>query len=35
VVPFVILQWVGLLMCIFMPEIIMWAPRAFFGASVG
>jgi tripartite ATP-independent transporter DctM subunit len=35
VVPFVVLQWVGLLMCIFMPEIIMWAPRAFFGATVG
>ncbi len=35
VVPFVLLQWVALLMCIFMPEIIMWAPRAFFGAGVG
>ncbi|OGR13745.1 MAG: C4-dicarboxylate ABC transporter [Desulfobacterales bacterium RIFOXYA12_FULL_46_15] len=35
VVPFVILQWVGLILCIIWPEIILWAPRAFFGASVG
>jgi len=35
VIPFVILQWVGLLLCIFVPDIIMWAPRAFFGNSVG
>ena len=35
VIPFVILQWVGLILCIIWPEIILWAPRAFFGASVG
>uniref|UniRef100_A0A7C4RSZ1 TRAP transporter large permease subunit n=1 Tax=Desulfatirhabdium butyrativorans TaxID=340467 RepID=A0A7C4RSZ1_9BACT len=35
VIPFVILQWIGLFVCIFWPEIILWAPRAFFGASVG
>jgi tripartite ATP-independent transporter DctM subunit len=35
VIPFVILQWVGLIICIVWPDIIMWAPRAFFGASVG
>jgi tripartite ATP-independent transporter DctM subunit len=34
VVPFVCLQWLGLFLCIFIPDIIMWAPRAFFGASV-
>jgi tripartite ATP-independent transporter DctM subunit len=34
VVPFVCLQWIGLLLCVFIPDIIMWAPRAFFGASV-
>ncbi len=35
VVPFVCLQWLGLIMCIFIPDIIMWAPRAFFGPGVG
>jgi tripartite ATP-independent transporter DctM subunit len=35
VVPFVLLQWVALFLCIFLPEVILWAPRAFFGASVG
>jgi TRAP-type mannitol/chloroaromatic compound transport system permease large subunit len=35
VVPFVCMQWVALILCIFLPEIIMWAPRAFFGPSVG
>jgi tripartite ATP-independent transporter DctM subunit len=34
VVPFVILQWVGLILCIFVPDIIMWAPAKFFGPSV-
>ncbi len=34
VVPFVILQWVGLILCIFIPEIILWAPAKFFGPSV-
>jgi len=35
VIPFVILQWIGLIMIIVWPDIILWAPRAFFGASVG
>ncbi len=34
VVPFVILQWIGLILCIFIPEIILWAPARFFGPSV-
>ncbi|HSM89591.1 MAG TPA: TRAP transporter large permease subunit [Desulfobacterales bacterium] len=34
VIPFVILQWVGLILCIFVPDIIMWAPAKFFGPSV-
>ena len=34
VVPFVCLQWVGLILCIFVPEIIMWAPAKFFGPGV-
>ncbi|TFG42739.1 MAG: TRAP transporter large permease subunit [Syntrophobacterales bacterium] len=32
--PFVCLQWLGLLLCIFIPDIIMWAPRTFFGPGV-
>jgi tripartite ATP-independent transporter DctM subunit len=34
VVPFVCLQWVGLILCIFVPEIVMWAPVKFFGQGV-
>jgi len=34
VVPFVCLQWLGLLLCIFIPDIVMWAPRTFFGPGV-
>ncbi len=34
VVPFVCLQWLALIMCIFLSDIIMWAPEAFFGAGV-
>ena len=34
VVPFVCLQWVGLILCIFVPDIVMWAPAKFFGPSV-
>ena len=34
IVPFVCLQWVGLLLCIFVPDIIMWAPLTFFGPGV-
>jgi tripartite ATP-independent transporter DctM subunit len=31
VVPFICLQWLGLILCIFFPEIVLWLPRAFFG----
>jgi tripartite ATP-independent transporter DctM subunit len=34
IIPFVCLQWVGLLLCIFVPDIIMWAPKTFFGPGV-
>jgi tripartite ATP-independent transporter DctM subunit len=34
IVPFVCLQWIGLLLCIFIPDIIMWAPLTFFGPGV-
>jgi tripartite ATP-independent transporter DctM subunit len=34
VVPFVCLQWLALIMCIFLSDIIMWAPEAFFGSGV-
>lgn len=31
VVPFICLQWLGLLTCIFWPPIVMWLPKVFFG----
>ena len=31
VVPFVCLQWVGLLLCIFYPPLITWLPMRIFG----
>ncbi len=31
VVPFICLQWLGLFICIFVPELILWLPRALFG----
>jgi tripartite ATP-independent transporter DctM subunit len=31
VVPFICLQWVGLLVCVFWPPIVMWLPKVFFG----
>jgi tripartite ATP-independent transporter DctM subunit len=34
VVPFVCLQWLALILCIFVPDIVMWAPAKFFGPSV-
>jgi TRAP-type mannitol/chloroaromatic compound transport system permease large subunit len=33
VIPFICLQWVGLILCILVPNIILWVPRAFFGAA--
>jgi TRAP-type mannitol/chloroaromatic compound transport system permease large subunit len=31
VIPFICLQWTGLFVCIFFPELILWLPRALFG----
>ena len=31
VIPFICLQWVGLFICIFIPELVLWLPRALFG----
>lgn len=31
VVPFICLQWVGLIICIIFPDFVLWLPRAFFG----
>jgi tripartite ATP-independent transporter DctM subunit len=33
VAPFICLQWVALIMCIYMPEIILWLPKVAFGAA--
>lgn len=35
VVPFVVLQAMGLLICVLYPEIILWLPRATLGAGMG
>jgi TRAP-type mannitol/chloroaromatic compound transport system permease large subunit len=34
VVPFICLQWTGLILCILVPDVVLWIPRAFFGAGV-
>jgi len=31
VIPFVLLQWTGLILCIFFPQIILWLPNLMFG----
>ncbi len=31
VVPFICLQWAGLFVCIFFPELVLWLPRMLFG----
>lgn len=31
VIPFVLLQWTGLLLCILFPQIILWLPSLMFG----
>lgn len=31
VIPFICLQWTGLFVCIFFPELILWLPRMLFG----
>jgi tripartite ATP-independent transporter DctM subunit len=33
VAPFICLQWLGLILCIIFPKIILWLPQATFGAS--
>ncbi len=33
VIPFISLQWVGLVICIVFPNVVLWIPRAFFGAA--
>jgi len=36
VVPFICLQWIGLFICVYFPDLVLWVPRAFFGVgSVG
>jgi tripartite ATP-independent transporter DctM subunit len=35
VIPFIVLQWIALILCILFPEIILWLPRWAFGAGVG
>jgi len=34
VVPFICLQWVGLIICILFPDLVLWIPRSFFGVNV-
>jgi len=31
VIPFVLLQWTGLILCILFPQIILWLPNMMFG----
>jgi len=33
VVPFICLQWIGLIICILFPDFVLWIPRAFFGVG--
>jgi tripartite ATP-independent transporter DctM subunit len=33
VVPFICLQWTGLIICILTPDFVLWIPRAVFGAG--
>ncbi|MCX8118950.1 MAG: TRAP transporter large permease subunit [Desulfobacterota bacterium] len=35
VVPFICLQWLGLIICILFPDFVLWLPRLAFGTSVG
>ncbi|MBN1225964.1 MAG: TRAP transporter large permease subunit, partial [Deltaproteobacteria bacterium] len=32
-IPFIILQWTGLFLCILFPEIVLWLPRLAFGVG--
>jgi TRAP-type mannitol/chloroaromatic compound transport system permease large subunit len=33
VVPFICLQWAGLIICILFPYLVLWLPRLMFGAD--
>jgi len=33
VVPFICLQWVALILCVTFPGLVLWLPRALFGAG--
>ena len=33
VVPFICLQWLGLIICIMFPDFILWLPKVLFGAA--
>ncbi len=33
VVPFIALQWIALILCIFIPDIILWLPKLAFGEA--
>ena len=35
VAPFIVLQWLGLVICVIFPDFVLWLPRMMFGASVG
>ncbi len=34
VIPFIILQWAGLILCIINADLVLWLPRLFFGAEM-
>ncbi len=33
VVPFIVLQWIGLIICVVFPDFVLFVPRLFFGAG--
>ena len=35
VAPFILLQWVGLAICVALPDFVLWLPRVLFGTAVG
>jgi len=32
-VPFLCLQWIGVGLCIFFPQIVLWLPRTLYGGQ--
>jgi TRAP-type mannitol/chloroaromatic compound transport system permease large subunit len=34
VVPFILLQWIALILCILIPDIILWLPKFAFGEAM-